>query len=46
MLYEVLISSKFQEGLRSIKGVYEDKVRKNIEELAEYIRRLNRKDYP
>lgn len=42
LLYEVLVSTKFQKGLNSIKGMYKRKVEKNIAELAEYIKRLKR----
>jgi hypothetical protein len=42
LLYQVLVSTKFQKGLNSIKGMYKQKVEKNIAELAEYIKRLKR----
>jgi hypothetical protein len=42
LLYHVLVSTKFQKGLNSIKGMYKQKVEKNIAELAEYIKRLKR----
>ena len=42
LLYQVLVSTKFQKGLSSIKGMYKQKVEKNIAELAEYIKRLKR----
>jgi hypothetical protein len=42
LLYQVLVSTKFQRGLSSIKGMYKQKVEKNIAELAEYIKRLKR----
>jgi hypothetical protein len=42
LLYEVLVSTKFQKGLSSIKGMYKQKVEKNIAVLAEYIKRLKR----
>jgi hypothetical protein len=40
LMFEVLVSPKFQKGLNTIKGIYKQKVEKNIAELAEYIQRL------